>query len=142
MNLKQRRTLMKKVYLSILIICISIFLLTACNGIAPSTPDDEYDEENTVLDYIKVLPGQEEMSVNQSKKFEVKAYNSDNKLIAIDASQVKWVAAYECVACGVVWKLSPTQNSLQTTFTPLETGDFKVWANYEGKWAKADVKAH
>ena len=121
---------------------MSAFLFTACEGIAPSTPDNEYDEENTELAYIKVLPGQAEMSVNQSKKFEVKAYNSDNKLIAIDISQVKWVAAYECIACGVVWKLSPTQNSLQTTFIPLDAGSFKVWANYNGEWAKANVQVN
>ena len=133
---------MKKLNILLLIIFLSAFLFTACEGIAPSTPDNEYDEENTELAYIKVLPGQAEMSVNQSKKFEVKAYNSDNKLIAIDISQVKWVAAYECIACGVVWKLSPTQNSLQTTFIPLDAGSFKVWANYNGEWAKANVQVN
>lgn len=137
---------MKKVYLSILIIFLSAFLLTACDGIAPSTPDDEYDEENTELAYIKVFPAQAEMIVNQSKKFEVKAYNSDNNLIALDPSQIKWVCTYECPSCGVVWKLSPTQGSLQTTFTPInpeKIGKYKVWAKFEGtevKWAKAEVE--
>ena len=133
---------MKKIILLILIIFLSAFLLTSCNGVTPSGPNDEYDEENTELAYIKVLPGSAELSVNQSKKFEVKAYNSDDKLIALDITKVKWVAAYECIACGVVWKLSPTQSSLQTTFTPLDTGDFKVWANYNGEWAKANVEVN
>lgn len=122
-----------------------IFLLTGCDGFTPSLPGDEYDQENTLLEHLKVVPSQAIMSVNQSKKFEVKAYNSDNNLISIDVSQVKWVAAYECSACGKVWNLSPTQNSLQTTFTPLATGSYKVWAKFEGtevKWAKADVEVN
>jgi hypothetical protein len=85
------------------------------------------------------------MTVNQSKTFEVKAYNSDNNLIAIDLSKLKWVASYECIACGAVWKLFPAENSLQTTFTPLETGNYEVWAKYEGteiRWAKAEVEVN
>jgi hypothetical protein len=137
---------MKKVYVFLLIIALSVFLLIGCDGgFTPSPPNDEYDEENTVLDYIKVFPTQTEMNVNQSKEFTMKAYNSEDKLIAVDVSQVKWTCVYECLACGVVWKLSPTQGSLQTTFTPINTekiGNFKVWANYEGKWANADVEVY
>ena len=136
---------MKKIGLFLLIIIMSAFLLTACDGLVPSTPDEGYDEENTELAYLKVIPSQLEMSVNQSKKFEVKAYNSDNNLIAIDVTKVKWVASYECIACGAVWKLSPTQNSLQTTFTPLDVGSYEVWAKVEGtevKWAKANVEVN
>ena len=133
---------MKKIYLAILVISLTAFIITGCNGVTPSPPSDEYDEENTELSYIKVLPGSAELSVNQSKKFEVKAYNSDDKLIEMDISKIEWICVYECPVCGVVWKLSPTKNSLQTTFTPLETGGYKVWAKYEGKWAKADVKVN
>lgn len=136
---------MKKLNILLLIIFLSAFLFTACEGIAPSTPDNEYDEENTELAYIKVLPTQADMMINQSKKFEVKAYNSDNKLIAIDVSMIQWIVAYECSACGVVWKLSLTENSFQTTFTPLETGSYKLWAKYvgeENKWAKATIEVY
>jgi hypothetical protein len=128
--------------LLVLFIFLGLLQLSGCDGFTPSGPSDEYDEENTELEYLKVLPGSAELSVNQSKKFEVKAYNSDANLIAIDVSKVKWVAVYECSACGIVWKLSPTQNSLQTTFTPLDVGSFKVWANYNGEWAKANVQVN
>jgi len=139
---------MKKARIQILIIFLIAFLITGCEGFNPASPNDIYDEENTVLDYIKVFPTQMTMNVNESKKFEVKAYNSDNKLIAIDPSQVKWACKYECINCGIVWKLSPTQGSTQTTFTPTnpeKIGKFEVWANYggvEGKWAKAKVEVY
>ena len=136
---------MKKVVISLLMLFLVVFLMSGCNGITPSPSDNEYDEENTELAYIKVLPNQVEMSVNQSKKFEAKAYNSDNKLIAMDASIVKWSARYtSCIFC-IEWQLSPTQGSTQTTFTPTnpeKTGNYEVWANYGGKWAKADVTVY
>jgi len=139
---------MKKAHVSLLIIFLIAFLITGCDGFTPSTPADEYDEENTVLAYIKVYPSQTEVNVNQSKEFTMKAYNSDHKLIAVDVSQVKWSARYtSCYAC-LEWKLSPTQGSTQTTFTPTnpeKKGKYEVWANYggtEGKWAKAVVDVY
>ena len=136
---------MKKVIVSLLMLFLVVFLMSGCNGITPSPSDNEYDEENTELAYIKVLPNQVEMSVNQSKKFEVKAYNSENMLIAIDASQVKWSARYtSCIFC-IEWKLSPTQGFTQTTFIPTnpeKTGNYEVWVNYEGEWAKATVEVY
>ncbi len=136
---------MKKVYASFLILLLVALLISGCDGFIPSSPEEEYDEENTELAYLKVIPSQATMKVNQSKKFEVKAYNTDNKLIRIDVAQVKWVATYECLACGKVWKLSPTEGSLQTTFTPTnpeKLGSYEVWANYKSEWAKADVEVN
>lgn len=133
---------MKKTELLLLITCFIVLLLNGCNGFTPSLPNDEYDEENTELAYIKVIPAKAEMKVNQSKNFQVKAYNSENKLIAIDISKIRWIATYQCLACGVVPKLSPTENSMKTTFTPPVSGNYKVWAKFEGadiKWAKAEV---
>ena len=135
---------MKKVYASFLILLLVALLISGCDGFIPN-PNEEYDEENTELAYLKVIPSQATMKVNQSKKFEVKAYNTEDNLIRIDASEVKWVATYECLACGKVWKLSPTEGSLQTTFTPTnpeKLGSYEVWANYKGKWAKADVEVN
>lgn len=129
---------MKKYYI-LLIAIVTMLLLIGCNFSIPNFPNEEYDETNTILAYIMVFPAEVEMTINQSQKFEVKAYNSDNKIIAMDVSEVKWVAVYQCLSCGKVWKLSPTQNSLQTTFTPLKTGKYKVWANYQGEWAKAVI---
>jgi hypothetical protein len=135
---------MKKVYASFLILLLVALLISGCEGFIPDNPE-QYDEENTELDYLKVIPSQATMKVNQSKKFEVKAYNTDDNLIRIDASEVKWVAKYQCLACGKVWKLSPTEGSLQTTFTPTnpeKLGSYEVWAKYKGKWAKADVEVN
>jgi hypothetical protein len=133
--------MMKKVYTSFLIILLAVLLITGCDGFIPDNPE-QYYEENTELDYLKVIPSHVTMKVNESKKFEVKAYNTDDNLIRIDASEVKWVATYQCPNCGKVWKLSPAKGSLQTTFTPLKAGSYEVWANYMGKWAKADVEVN
>lgn len=122
--------------------------LTGCDGFAPSMPNEEYDEENTELAYIKIFPSQTTMSVNQSKTFEVKAYNSENKLIDMDVSQIKWSARYtSCIFC-IEWILSPTQGSAKTIFTPInpeKKGKYKVFANYGGeygKWAEANVQVN
>lgn len=137
---------MKKEYiaLSIIVFMISI-LLTGCAGFSPSVPDDEYDQENTEIAYLKVFPASATVVANQSKKFEVKAYNSEDKLVAPDITKIKWACAYECIACGVVCKLSSTSASLQTTFSAERTGEYEVWAKYEGienKWAKAVVQVN
>ncbi len=49
---------MKKVVVSLLMLFLVVFLMSSCNGITPSPSDNEYDEENTELAYIKVLPAQ------------------------------------------------------------------------------------
>ncbi len=132
--------------LTITIITTSILLISGCIGLAPTTnPDEEYDNINTVLDYIKIVPGNVKIKFNQSQKFEVKAYNSDNKQIVLDVTKLKWTCTYECIGCGVVCSVSPIYNSTQTTFkatNPKKTGRFEVWVNYggvNGKWAKAVV---
>lgn len=139
---------MKKIAVVILI-GILLSIISGCNGIVPNTPNnnsgEEYDQVNTEISYLKVVPNKVEMSINETKKFEVKAYNSDNKLISIDVSKIKWTCTYECIACGVVCNVSPTHGSTQTTFkaiNPKKIGRFEVWVNYDGvngKWAKADV---
>lgn len=136
---------MKKICLLLLLVIVS-FLMIGCSGVTPNPPSDEYDEQNTQVSYIKVIPASAELSFGQSKKFEVKAYNSDNKLVAMDTSQIKWTCTYECVACGVVCSVSPLTGSTQTTFKATNSekvGRFEVWANYGGtggKWAKAIVQ--
>jgi hypothetical protein len=134
--------------LLVLFIFLGLLQLSGCDGFTPSGPNDEYNKQNTELDHIKVLPAQAEMNVNQSKKFEVKAYNSDDKLIALDSTQIKWSARYTlCYAC-IDFKLSPIEGSVQTTFTPTnpdKPGKYEVWAKFEGtevKWAKANVEVN
>lgn len=136
---------MKKIKQVILLIMIGVLitmLISGCSNIIPDIPgpDQNYDEENTQLAYFKVLPTKIEMRVNQSQKFEVKGYNSDDKQIAIDLSQLEWVGKYQCYSCGKVWKLMPVKNSIQTTFTPWATGTYEIWIKYKGKFEKkADV---
>ena len=135
---------MKKVYASFLILLLVALLISGCDGFIPN-PNEEYDEENTELAYLKVIPSQATMKVNESKKFEVKAYNTEDNLIRIDASEVKWVARYSSCPSCTAWKLVPKTGSTQTTFTPTnpeKLGSYEVWANYMGKWAKADVEVN
>ncbi|MDD4896685.1 MAG: hypothetical protein PHS21_07970 [Atribacterota bacterium] len=124
---------------------VMALLVTGCNGFTLSLPNEEYDQENTELAYLKIFPAEAEIKVNQSKAFEVKAYNSDSKLIAMDVSKIKWSARWTtCISC-IEWTLTPTQGSATTIFTPTnpeKTGKYIVFANYggtEGKWADADV---
>lgn len=140
---------MKKTYLLLFIAIITIIitiLISGCDGFMPNNnPDVGYDEEDTILEYMKVVPNNIEMSVNQSQKFEVRAYNSNNKRITIDAYKIKWIVAYQCPQCGVVWKLSSAKNSLETTFTPLKPGNYKIFVSYEEtgiEWPKANVTVH
>ena len=148
-KLGRDKFLMKRMYalLSIgIITIITAILISGCNGFIPdNNPDVEYDEEDTILEYMKVVPNNIEMSVNQSQKFEVRAYNSNNKKITIDAYKIKWIVAYQCPQCGVVWKLSSAKNSLETTFTPLKPGNYKIFVSYEEtgiEWPKANVTVH
>jgi hypothetical protein len=138
---EQRRTLMKKVCLSILIITLLTFFITGCDGFTPSPPiDEEYDQENTELSYLKIVPAQADIKVNQSQVFELKAYNSDDKLIAMDIAKFeKWVAMYSCFGCGIVWGISPITGSFQTTFTPYKAGRYTISAKYDGEWVQIVV---
>jgi len=140
----RRYLLMKKLYIPILlIIFLMTFLMSGCDEFIPSAPEDEYDDENIELSYLKVVPAGVEMTFNQTQKFEVKAYNSDNKLIALDPAQIKWSARYTlCYGC-LDFKLSPTINSLHTNFTPTnpgKPGKYEVWVNYGGTSGKRGKK--
>jgi len=140
---------MKRKNLLILLVVTIVtasMVISGCSGLTPTTnSNEEYDDFNTVLDRLKVIPGNVEIKFNQSQKFEVKAYNSDNKQINIDVTKLKWTCSYQCIGCGVVCSVSPIYNSTQTTFkatNPKKTGRFEVWVNYDGvngKWAKAVV---
>lgn len=143
---------MKKTKSVILLITVTLFvalLISGCSGVIPNnsstSSDPGYDEANTVVSYFKVTPAKVEMKVNQSQKFEAKGYNSNNKLVKIDLSKIEWRGEFECRHCGIVWKLTPSQNSRETTFTPLKKGNYKIWVKYEfegiTKWANAVVVA-
>ncbi len=126
-------------YMIIILTAICI-LLTGCNSIIPGdTVDDKYDHINTEMRYIRIVPAKLELKINQPQVFEVKAYNSDNKLVAMNISQIKWVVMYECSSCGIVWNISPTKGSQKTTFTPKKEGRYIINVNYKDEWGKATV---
>ena len=117
-----------RIQLIILIGIISIFSIfySGCNYVAP---DMNYD--NYVVSDIKVIPTTATMSINASKLFEVKAYDSENNLIPIDPSEVEWEASFECWVCGKVWELNPESGSTTTYFTPEEEGKYYIFAHYK-----------
>jgi len=129
-----------RIKLVILLVIVSIFLIfnSGCNYIAPD-PNVNYD--NYTISYIKVFPSTATMNVNDSKSFEVKAYDSEDNLIPIDVSQVDWVGSYECIACGIVWKLNPGSGSTSTYFTPEEEGEYNLYAHYKEKWGHSTINA-
>ncbi len=63
------------------------------------------------------------MQLGSSKKFELVAYDSEDKLIPVNGSEVEWEVAHPCWACGKVWKLNPESGSKTTTFTPEKVGE-------------------
>ena len=117
-----------RIKLIILIGIISIFsiIYSGCNYVAP---DMNYD--NYVVSDIKVIPTTATMSINASKLFEVKAYDSENNLIPIDPSEVEWEASFQCWVCGKVWELNPESGSTTTYFTPEEEGKYYIFAHYK-----------
>lgn len=133
---------MKKTFtnLFLVIVLLIVILLCGCDGgYTPPLPDNEIDGVNTEVAYVKISPTAEVMKVNQAKKFSVKAYNSNNNPIVTDPSGTEWFVEFQCPGCGRVWRITPTINSLQTTFTPLKAGKYRVCAMYHGKWGCAEV---
>ena len=131
----------KKSKVIILLGAISIFIILV-NGCINVTPDNNYDNDydSYTVSYIWVSPSSATMKVNTSKLFTIYAYDSEDNLIPVDPSEVNWVASYECMACGKVWKFNPESGSISTYFTPERTGAYLVFANYKEKWDWSSVE--
>lgn len=119
------------------ILGIFIIINSGCTSVIPPDPDDD---NNYVVSYVRIKPSSFTMQLGSSKQFELVAYDSENKLIPVNASEVEWVASYECLVCGKVWKLSPASGSKTTTFTPEREGKYHIWGNYKDKWDDSVVK--
>lgn len=138
---------MKKINLFtkfILIITIIVFLLVSgCGDFVPNNDYvGEYEEENTKVSRLEIIPNKVEILTDQSQIFEVRAYNSENKLVPAEPSNIKWSVSFQCWQCGVVWKITPIKNSLQTTFIPSKKGRYKIYIEYDDtavKWPEAVV---
>jgi uncharacterized protein YceK len=130
-----------KLIILLLVINIFIILISGCTYVV--TPDNNYDDgyDSYTVSYIRVSPSSTTMKVNTSKLFTLLAYDSEDNLILVDPSEVNWVASYECMACGKVWKFNPESGAISTYFTPERTGVYFVWASYKGKWDYSFVEA-
>ena len=131
----------KKSITLLLVISLFFILISGCTSV---TPDDNYDDDDDydsyTVSYIIVSPSSTTMKVNASKLFTIYAYDSEDNLIPVDPSEVNWVASYECLVCGKVWKFNPESGSISTYFTPERTGDYLVFASYKEKWDYSSVE--
>ena len=129
----------KKSITLLLVISLFIILISGCTSVV--TPDNNYDDDynSYTVSYIRVSPSSANMKINTSKLFTIYAYDSEDNLIPVDPSEVNWVASYECIACGKVWKFNPNSGSISTYFTPERTGVYLVWASYKEKWDYSSV---
>jgi len=131
-----------KVIILLGVISIFIILVNGCTNVTPDINyDDDDDYDSYTVSYISVSPSSTTMKVNTSKLFTVYAYDSEDNLIPVDPSEVNWVASYECLACGKVWKFNPESGAISTYFTPERTGVYLVFANYKEKWDYSSVEA-
>lgn len=122
----------KKLIFFMGIIFIFSLLISGCNYVTP-------DYDSYIVSYVKVIPSSANMQINTSKLLKVKAYDSEGISIPVDPSKVSWVVSYECLVCGVVWKLNPKSGSISTYFTPERTGRYYVYAEYKGIFASCRV---
>lgn len=122
----------KKLIFFMGIIFIFSLLISGCNYVTP-------DYDSYIVSYVKVIPSFANMQINTSKLLKVKAYDSEGISIPVDPSKVSWVVSYECLVCGVVWKLNPRSGSISTYFTPERTGRYYVYAEYKGIFASCRV---
>ena len=124
----------KKIIALLLVISIFFILISGCTNV---TPDNNYvdDYDSYTVSYIMVSPSSATMKVNTPKLFTIYAYDLEDNLIPVNPSEVNWIASYECLVCGKVWKFNPESGSISTYFTPERTGEYFVFAKYKGKWS-------
>ena len=128
----------KKLVILLSVISMVFILISGCTYV---TPDDDYDYDSYTVSYIKVTPTTATMKVNTSKKFTIKAYDSEDNLIPVDPSGVEWQASYQCWVCGKVWELNPESGSVSTYFTPKEIGKYYIFAHYKEKTDYSPIDA-
>lgn len=114
-------------------LCIIVILATGCTFIVP-------DGSNYTVSYIRVTPPEAFVKINTSKKFEVKAYDSENNLIPMNPSDVSWDFAFECPLCTGVGEIKPENSTITTYFTPYRIGKYFVYAYYKGKSDNSPVE--
>ena len=124
---KQKRTTI----LIFFILVIFIMINSGCTTpVIPPDPDDD-DDNNYVVSYFLIKPSKVTMQLGSSQKFDLVAYDSEDNLVPITGSEVKWEVSFQCIACGKVWKLSPESGSKTTTFTPEKVGKYYIYGYYK-----------
>jgi hypothetical protein len=109
---------------------LGIFIIINSGCTTSFIPPDPDDDNNYIISYFDIKPPSVTMQLGSSKQFELLAYDSEDNLIPITGSEVKWEVAFECIACGKVWKLSPESGSKTTTFTPEKVGEYLIYGYY------------
>ena len=126
-------TFQKKSIIFSLLFCIFFIFTAGCSFIIP-------DYSSGTVSYIRVTPSEAFVKINASKKFEVKAYDSEKNLIPINPSDVSWDFAFECPLCTDVGKINPENGSTSTYFTPYRIGKYFIYAYYKGKYDYSPIE--
>ena len=126
-------TIQRKSIIFLLLFCIIIIISTGCTYVTP-------DYGNYTVSYIRVNPSEAFVKINTSKKFEVKAYDSEDNLISINPTEVSWYFTFECPLCTNVGKINPENGSTSTNFTPYRVGKYFIYASYKGKSDNSPVQ--
>lgn len=130
----------KSLLLSIMIL-ILVTMSIGCNGSIPIpiipviNPNPSVNPINGTVSYVEVTASSSTIKINQSQKFVVKGYNSDDEWVILDKSKIKlwdWSVIGQCYSNVVGFiNLSPRSVSLTTTFSSGITGTFYIVAYYQ-----------
>src|SRR5665648_1553 len=120
----------KKIHILIFFI-LGIFIMINSGCTTPVIPPDPDDDNNYIVSYFLIKPSSVTMQLGSSQKFDLVAYDSEDNLVPITGSEVKWEVSFQCIACGKVWKLSPESGSKTTTFTPEKVGKYYIYGYYK-----------
>jgi hypothetical protein len=129
----------KFIVLSGMIMIFVIFICGCANTpgiptVPGSNPNPNVNPENSEVSYIEVSSSVSTMQTGETMQFVVKGYNSDDEWVILDKSKIilwKWtVTGVACPAC-ISASLSPTSNSLTTTFSSGAAATFHIAAYYK-----------
>ena len=121
----------RKIIILIGISILSLILFSGClNYVLP-------DYDSYTVSFIKITPSSvDDMGVNESHCFTVKAYDIDGYQIPIDKNEIGWSWSPKCCKKA---ELYPKTGSIKITFIPGETGSYKIKAYYKGKFAYSNI---
>jgi len=95
------------------------------------------DYDSYTVSFINITPSSvDDMKVNESRFFTVKAYDIDGYQIPINKNELGWSWSPQCCKTA---ELYPKTGSLKTTFVPREAGSYKIKAYCKGKFAYSNI---